>query len=222
MKIHALADERGLELRSSQFAKALIGGLIGVFGAGIGLALILPEMTSSGSGPGMFILHPLIFGAVGLYFVSTAKQLRVRLNRSGSSETRFWHRLGIIRRQETFDAAEVHHVVLHTDERISRGKHGSSRYRVSSVYLVLRDGREILVGFRRKAGIGGQQPLLQEAGDLARWLPAELHRTGIGAPPGKGATSPDDSRPVQHASADQKAGPAASWYNNPDSFGGVR
>lgn len=231
MKIHPGAVPQTLQLRSTQFGRALVGGLIGIFGAGIGLAFILPDLGSSGSGPGMFVLHPLIFAGVGLYFLSTAKRLRVTLRRSGQSETRLFHRLGLKRGHEVFDAHQIHHAVLHTDERISRSKNGSSRYRISNVYFVQHDGREVLVGFKRKGGIGGQQPLLPEADEVARWLGVELHRTGVGAPPGMGAYGHSNfapgarggqPHPDHQVPTGREANQAASWYNNPDSFGGVR
>lgn len=231
MKIRPGADPQILRLSSTQFGRALVGGLIGIFGAGIGVAFIVSDLASSGSGPGMFILHPLIFAGVGLYFLSTARRLQVILRRTGKSETRELYRLGLKRGHEVFDVRQIHHAVLHTDERISRNKNGSSRYRVSNIYFVQHDGREVLVGFKRKAGIGGQQPLLPQADEVARWLGVELHRTGVGAPPGMGAYGhssygPDapggQPHPDQQAPAGREANQADSWYNSPDSFGGVR
>lgn len=231
MKIHAGAAPQTLQLRSAQFGRALVGGLIGLFGAGIGVAFIVSDLASSGSGPGMFILHPLIFGGVGLYFLSTGRRLQVSLRRTGQSETRQFYRLGLKRSHEVFDANQTHHAVLHTDERISRSKNGSSRYRVSNVYLVQHDGREVLIGFKRKGGIGGQQPLLPEASEVASWLGVELHRTGVGAPPGMAAYGHNNSwpgapggqaHPNHQMPPGREANQAGSWYTNPDSFGGVR
>lgn len=110
--------------------------------------------------------------------------------------------------------AFVHHLHLHTEERISWNKNGTRRYRVSHLAVVMRDGTEVLIGTQRRGGLGGQQPLLEQAGEIALFLGVPLERTGIGAPigydlpPGVGSGPRQSPDPSWGASSQGPAGPS--------------
>lgn len=191
MRIRQGPDHNSLELHSGtatvfQMVFGLGFGVVGfLFAASVTSTIFFSHRaTGMSSDPWWVLLLPLIFLIVGISVAGSGAKIPTRLQRFGPSEvhTRQW--FGLKRNDETFDAAHGHHLALHTDERIRRNKNGSTRYRISTLALVTRDGAEVVIGKQQRSGLGGNQPLLEQAGELSHFLGLPLERTGYGAPVG--------------------------------------
>lgn len=191
MRIRQGADHNSLEVRSGTATVLnLVFGLgfaaLGfLFAASVGGTIFFAQRSAGiGWGPWWVLLVPVVFLVVGVSVAGHGQRIETVLHRQGPSrtETRQW--FGLKRDETTFDVVHGHHLALHTDERIRRTRNGSSRYRISVLAVVLRDGTEVVVGKQQRRGLGGSQPLLEQAGELSHFLGIPLERTGYGAPLG--------------------------------------
>ncbi|WP_150461938.1 hypothetical protein [Nesterenkonia ebinurensis] len=189
MRIQYSEDNNSLELRSGGGAQSCLGLGIGLFGfvfaCFVGGSIFWAHYQSERMPTPWWILAmPLFFLGFGILSTGGNQRNHAHLARYGQSHSTLSKWFGLQKEEQTFDAAAAHHLHLHTEERITRNKNGTSRYRVSHLAVVMRDGSEVLIGKQRRSGLGGQQPLLEQAGEIALFLGVPLERTGIGAPIG--------------------------------------
>lgn len=173
--------------------------------------------------PWWILAVPFLFLGIGVLIVGGNQRIRAHLARYGHSSATTSRWLGLQKDEQSFEAAAVHHLHLHTEERITRNKNGTTRSRISHLAAVLRDGTEVLIGRQRRGGLGGQQPLLEQAGEIALFLGVPLERTGLGAPigygfPPSGTAGPPpgpggwDSPPYGHSTPPQSYGYPLQQY----------
>lgn len=191
MRIRQGPEQNSVELRSGTAtgAKTILGLGLGVFGflfsATVTSSIFFAHRAAERMPTPWWILFvPVLFLAFGISFAGSGKRVRTLLRRYGESRTLVSSWFGLKKEETTFDAAHGHHLSLHTDERISRSKNGTTRYRVSTLALVTRDGAEVIIGKQQRTGLGGNQPLLEQAAEISLFLGLPLERTGYGAPIG--------------------------------------
>lgn len=189
MRIRQGPDQHTLQLRSGNTANGCIGAAIGLFGALFGTVIATTIFVAHRAAPGMptpwwILFTPLFFLVIGLFFLGTVTRYHATIRQHGPSEVSRRRWLGLSTEEDGFHPSEAHHLLLHTEEKIHRNKNGTSRYRISTLAVVLRDGREVIIGLQRRGGLGGKQPMLEQAGEISYFLGLHLERTGYGAPLG--------------------------------------
>lgn len=185
------AEQQSMELRSGRWTVLAFGLPFAV----IPILFITGSQGLVSSGPGAsapvqgmlwaFLTPVILFVLVILGVIAGLYTRRHTLLRWDGPSTAQFSRPALLRKQqESFDLRQVHHLLLHTDRK-SRHSHdgGGATTLTSTLYAVLRDGREMVLGTSRQIGTFGNQPGLSQAQQVSAFIDRPLERTGYRAGP---------------------------------------
>ncbi|WP_156837302.1 hypothetical protein [Nesterenkonia alba] len=168
--------EQGIDTLEIKPRLVRVGGFSRVFRFAVFLVFIALFWTQLMQMRDTLVIFGGILVAMAVFGLMKVTTTRATLRRYGDCEATTTQLLTRRKHQDTFTASDVTGVCLGDETRITtrNGRGGSTRRRIGTVYLRLRDGREVVLGRKTRTGIGGNVPLRDEAEQVAQFLGRRL------------------------------------------------